>query len=151
MATVGEGVRVDSASLKRTLDELSELAPDLRKDLLGELGIIAGEIRADAASRIVSRTHESARGYKVQVSAGRGVRIVGTTAGAAISEFAGSVNPAGKCPQGASLVSTLNATYGKPGRILWAAFDARKEEMERRVAESVRHTEEALNVRMHRV
>jgi len=147
MATVGEGVQVDTVSLRRTLEELRELAPDLRKDLIGELKVIAGEIRDTAAGRVHRVSGDTAKSYKVQLSPRRGLRVVGSTAGAAISEFAAVPH----CAQGATLIRTLNAAYGKPGRLLWAAADERKQELDRRVAESVRHTEEALNVRMNRV
>lgn len=50
------------------------------------------------------------------------VQVRNTTAEGSILELAGR-GSRGKTPQGQSLIKTLDARYGAPGRFMWDAYD----------------------------
>ena len=118
-----EVVPVNLADLQAAL---SERAPAARRDLDKRLRTRIRQVAAGAAARVHSRSGETARGYRVATRPGS-YKVVNKTRGAAILEFAAVPH----CPQGAALVSTLNARYGAPGRIAWSTWDAQKDAVAR--------------------
>ena len=124
-------VMVDQARLKVDSDLLRLFAPELRLKLMANLRATATGVIAHAGEdvRHYATTHakgkyaeDAAAGYKVQQIGGL-LRLRNSTRGAAIIEFAGKKNPGGETPRGATLINTLNRRYGRPGRVLWHAFD----------------------------
>jgi len=107
----------------------------------------AGEVVTQEASAAIlfrQRTHgthhiRSAESYSVQVRADR-IRLITRARGAAIIEFAAQ----GKTPQGRALVDTLEMRYGKPGRVLWEAWDRHADRVTARIQGVVLNAQKAL-------
>jgi hypothetical protein len=112
------GAEVVIDGLEPVLNGLEEIDPKLRRGLNREIKQAVDTVAQAAGRQIDSRSGETAAGYKVR-RRGNSFRVVNSTRGAAILEFAAVP----KCPQGVSLVNTLNEKYGKPGRILWDSWD----------------------------
>ena len=123
---------------------LEEMDVKLRRELDRELKKAVGTVAGVAARQVRTRSPSSgtAAGYKVTARSGR-YKIVNKTRGAAILEFAAIP----KCPQGASLVGTLNEVYGRPGRLLWDAWDT----MEPYVVDTVRRIVDEASDELERV
>jgi hypothetical protein len=135
-------IDIDVAQLERVQLQLSQFDPQLRRELNKRLRKAADVVRAEASATVRSRatTHSrssrrTASSYRVQVR-GSSIRIVGPTLGAFILEFAGKGTKNRK-PRGRTLIRTLDERYGKPGRIMWAAFDRHKEQVEADTREAV--------------
>lgn len=120
-------------NLDKVQAALKAAAPDARRQLNRRFRTIGTAIATTASRRVNSRTGRTAGSYKVQ-RRGASVSIINDTPAGSIIEFAGKVNPqgsgrkrtkAGVVPttQGATLIRTLNQEYGKPGRLMWAAYD----------------------------
>jgi hypothetical protein len=134
------GLSVDVADIPQTRALLARFEPDLLKRLDSELTAIAVNLKRRAQSyiavtgvtgtayRVLTRTRQGRFSKSVTTARGH-ARHWGDAPGqlAAIFEFANGVRDAE--PQNVqrtrSLIDTLNARYGKPGRFLWAAWDDR--------------------------
>lgn len=134
---------VDVSDLAQTRALLKRLEPDLLKRLDQQLNAVARDLRSGAQSRFaqtgadgdayVVRSRNRVSGFSKSVAARGGSVGAGekwsTEPGvlAAIFEFANGVRNAQ--PQNVartqSLIATLNARYGSPGRFLWSAWDAK--------------------------
>lgn len=147
MATVRTGGllggEVEIYGLDSLLARLHRLSPQLDAELVEQINAVAGEIADEARARIHYRTGRAFRGYQVQRKANL-VKVRNATAGGQISEFAGSANPGGLTPRGATLIRTLNAAYGKPGRLVWSAWDERKDDQTAKLAALVEAAEARL-------
>ena len=122
---------------------LAQAGPALRRELDKQL---KGEVRkvADAAAaRIHRRSGDSAGAYEVTVRKGR-YQVRNRERGAIISEFAGRVNPGGLTRRGATLIKTLDASYGPTGRLAWAAWDMLQGQVLGGIAAAVREAETRL-------
>ena len=117
--TFGAEITIDGLDAVR--NGLDEVAPKVRRQLDRDLRKVTSVVAQTAAREVDTRSPSSgtAAGYKV-TRRGSLFRIANRTRGAAILEFAAIPH----CAQGATLVATLNEKYGKPGRILWGAWDA---------------------------
>lgn len=113
------GAEIVIEGLDADRNALEDLEPALRRKLDRDLLTALKSVSQTAATEVDSRTGETAKGYRVK-RRGNAFRIENRTRGAAILEFAAVPH----CPQGQSLVNTLNEKYGAPGRILWGAWDA---------------------------
>lgn len=115
-------VEFDTSSLAKMRHELELFAPDLKKELDKRLRVVARSIVSEAKSGIPNISGKTAASYRVKRKA-RGDDLVfsaiGGSASSAIIEFAQN----GRTNQGRSLVATLTARYGSPGRNLWKAYD----------------------------
>jgi hypothetical protein len=140
----GAAIEIDYHRLARTREGLRTFAPKTLAAVDRDIREAGREVTADAAATVNARARshrkrDTARGYRVQVRAA-GVRLVNATQGGAILEFAAQP----RCPQGASLVATLNERYGSPGRVLWGAWDRRAEAVNARIAGTIEGAERAL-------
>jgi len=115
---------------------LNDLDRSVRTEVYGGLEGTLKAAASEAAGRINRVSGASARGYRVSRS-GRGVAIRNSARGAVISEFAGALHPQGVTPRGRTLISTLNARYGEPGRLAWAAVDRRRAQIDAQVQATV--------------
>ncbi len=52
-----------------------------------------------------------------------------------VFSVAGRDNPSGNSDAGAQMIKVLEHRYGKPSRVLWPAYEANKDEVERQVIE----------------
>jgi hypothetical protein len=105
------GAEVVIHGLDAVRNALEEIGPEVRRAFDREL-----------RQAVTTVARATAAGYQVK-RRGSAYRIANRTRGAAILEFAGKVNPQGTCPQGASLIRTLDEKYGRPGRVLWESWD----------------------------
>lgn len=147
----GSGIEIDIDGIARVRRALRELEPEALRRLDREL-YRAARVVADEAGRTMAaraRTHSgesppAARSYRVQyrrsqTGAVRGLRITTKSRGASIIEFAG--RSGAYTPRGRTLVRTLTQRYGRPGRVLWAAWDAHDLEVEARIRDAVAEAE----------
>jgi hypothetical protein len=134
---------VNVANIPQTRALLARFEPDLLKRLDGRLNVIARRLKAAAQSNLAA-TGVTGTAYRVRTRArvGRFSKSViasgggytethwGDTPGvlAAVFEFANGVRDSmpQNVPRTKSLIATLNAKYGQPGRFLWAAWDEQK-------------------------
>lgn len=128
MATEGLDIQIDGASFRKTMHTLDLFAPELRKDLVKELRGIASSLKSGAAGRFpVGRTGQGQGGFKSSVRV-RGDDVSGSvfnmTRQGQILEFVGSAS-SGSTTQGQSLIRSLTAKYGPPGRFMWEEYDSR--------------------------
>ena len=128
MAGLEVAVQIDQARLKTDMDLLSTFAPKLRRKLIMQLRLAAQGV-ADASSgrmaalKVTTRDDPPAeQSYKVRVR-GPLVQIRQLSRGGQITEMAGRKNPQGLTKQGMHLIETLDARYGKPGRVMWRQWD----------------------------
>ena len=119
------GAEIVINGLEKTLVGLEQIEPTARRHTEKDLRSIVMSVAAAAAARVHSRSGDTAAGYRVRSRRGI-LQIHNRSVGAAILEFAGRLSPQGKTAQGRSLIETLNAQYGSPGRILWAEYDAQR-------------------------
>mgnify|MGYP000889122399 CR=1 FL=1 len=136
------GAEIVVYGLEAVRNGLEAVDPKLRRNLDRELKTAVGTVAGAAARKVRSRTGATAAGYKVQMRSGR-YKVVNKTRGGAILEFAAVPH----CPQGATLVGTLNEEYGKPGRLLWDAWDT----MEPYVTDTVRRIVDEASDELERV
>lgn len=139
--TYGFEVVVDG--LEAVRNGLESVDPKIRRKLDSELKKAVGMVAGAAARQVDSRTGATASGYKVTARQGR-YKVKNTTRGGAILEFAAIPH----CPQGASLVGTLNEKYGAPGRLLWDSWDTMKPYVLDRVARLVDEARDELDAVM---
>jgi len=138
------GAEIVVENLDDVLAGLEEFDPKLRRLLERDIRNAMRGVARGAASKVHSRTNETADNYRIRMR--RGVTtLINSTRGAAILEFAGKVHPQGLTPRGRSLIQTLNASYGSPGRIAWATWDAQAPAIEATVYRLVDDAEQALN------
>ena len=116
------GAQVNVWGLEGLMNRLEQIDPTLRRQLDREIKDVASGIAASAAGRLHPGPNNSAGSYVVSRRRNK-VSVVNRSRGAMISEFAGRVNPEGLTPQGRTLIQTLNAAYGRPGRLVWQAWD----------------------------
>jgi len=139
-------IRVEG--LDSTLAALRAFQPDVLKAM-------NERIRA-ALTRVMRRADSSGPeqvkgGYVIRSSSrGKraGMRIVAQSRDAAIFEFAGTrgLSRMGGpiTPQGAAMVRWLDRDFGKPGRILWAAWDREEAATLREVKDAIHDAERQL-------
>ncbi len=142
-------ISIEPLHVEQIRQELGEVAPDLRAKFDREIRGTLREVAGEAAGRI-GGSGRSAGAYRVK-RRGAGWTLANRERGAVITEFAGSVNPGGKTPRGATLIRTLSARYGAPGRIAWAAWDAKAAAVDAKLREIVATTEAELDRRLGRV
>lgn len=133
-------IDVEVKGLREQLASLDQFPDDLRKGIEGVGREHMRSVAKGAGARVHRRTGATAKGYRVSITR-KSWKIRNTTRGGAILEFAAVP----KCPQGVALVSTLNQSYGRPGRILWAEFDQQRPEMDSDIARAVEAAEERAN------
>jgi len=133
---------VDVANLTETRALLARFEPDLLKRLDRRLSAVARELKAGAQARF-SATGADGSAYRVTSRARRGGFSKGVTTErgsvgprqkwssepgvlATIFELANGVRDAKpeNIARTRSLIDTLNARYGPPGRFLWREWDA---------------------------
>ena len=140
----GGTVIVQTKGLVETRALLKEFAPDLLKRLNVRVGLVARNLR-DAADSAFSFTGVGGGAYRIKtrsrvnkVSVSVIAKAGGVSAGerwsdqpgvlASIFELANGVRDSQ--PQNVkrtqSLIATLNAKYGGPGRFLWSSWDDQK-------------------------
>ena len=141
------GAEIVIDGLEETLAALERLEPTLRRHTEKDLRHVVSSVAAGAAGRVHSRSGDTAAGYRVRSRRGM-LQIHNRSVGAAILEFAGRVSPQGKTPQGRSLIETLNAQYGSPGRILWAEWDAQQARVLSEVEAAVARAEAEIQARI---
>lgn len=141
---LGQSAEVEVIGLKDTLAALKDLDKQAAKELQRDLRSMAGEIMAGAYA-LAGRAPSGIRDAKYGITIGRprgvrnatyGVRVFARSRDAAIAEFAGKPGIVTK-PQGAALIRNLDAAIGAPGRMLWATWDAKKGELQPRMAARV--------------
>ena len=145
---VGYGLQVDYARLARTREALRAFGPEALAAVDNDIRAAGREVTDEASARVraLATSHgrrDTAAGYRTRVTA-RGVRIEGKGRGGAIIEFAGAKNPRGATAQGRSLIATLSRRYGKPGRLLWAAWDKRSGQVNARITTTTEAAERRL-------
>ena len=138
----GAPMAVDVSGLPETRRLLRQFEPDLLKRLDAKMNSLARQLKASAQANF-ERTGASGTAYRVRTrSRVSGFSKAVTTTGgsvaagekwssapgvlAAIFEFANGPRNAQpqNVPRVQSLIATLNARYGSPGRFLWAAWDS---------------------------
>jgi hypothetical protein len=136
------GAEIVIDGLDAVLNGLEEVDPKLKRRLNRDLKSAVDTVAQTASRQVDTRSPSSgtADGYKVQ-RRGSSFKIANRTRGAMILEFAAVPH----CPQGASLVNTLNEKYGAPGRILWDAWDTLEGWVTDKVADIVRDAESELD------
>jgi hypothetical protein len=136
------GAEIVVQGLDSVLNGFDEVDPKLKRRLNRDLKSPVDTVAQTASRQVETRSPSSgtAEGYKVQ-RRGSSFKIVNRTRGAMILEFAAVPH----CPQGVSLVNTLNEKYGAPGRILWDAWDTMEGWVTDRVASIVRDAESELD------
>jgi len=122
------GAEIEIHGLDGLLARLERVSPEVRKAFEAELGSVARSIGAAAGARLHPGPNDSRGSYAIRKRAGA-VKVYNPKRGAVISEFAGRANPGGLTPRGATLIRTLNAAYGPPGRLVWQAWDERRDEV----------------------
>jgi hypothetical protein len=105
-------------------------------------------VRDQARGKAPSATGAMRRGILVRkgraTRSDTGWRIMSLTPHGAIFELAAE----GHSKQGRSLVSTLTARYGAPGRFVWDAWDAQASATYRAIAQGVRDAEAQIQARL---
>ena len=149
---------VDQDSLRHTQELLRLFAPKLLAQLRQQIAAEGKVVTEAAGARLAAlqQTHgtyygqpdNAAQRYVVRQTRNL-VQLRNPARGAAITEFAGKKNPGGRTPRGASLIRTLEERYGKPGRILWQAFDEAAPAMLANVARLVAAAEAEVNAQMN--
>ena len=126
-------------------------AKELDRELTGMAAVIAAEATA-TGTRVPSNMPRAlgSRAGLPEYAVGKGRRqlgasfsfgVLGLNYNAALGEFAGATTPGGFSSQGAALIRNLDARFGEPGRIGWAAFDARRDDMEAEMLAAVARAE----------
>lgn len=120
---------------------LEEMREDLEKLTVSAVGSAMREIHAGAVMRAPGSLAGDIQLETLEPENGEAFayRIKATSAPAAILEFAGSASR-GLTPQGMSLIETLDARYGTPGRFIWASWDASSRAVESAVEAAVKDT-----------
>ncbi len=121
------------------LQKLAEVDAKAVKEIRAHARKISRSVRDKAEGSVHRRAGRSGRWYGTRSGRDR-FRVVSANAPASIFEFAATPH----CRQGASLISTLNAQYGAPGRIMWEAFDSMRGEVDGGVGQIVSDAEQAL-------
>jgi hypothetical protein len=133
---------VEVIGLSQTRGLLARFEPDLMKRLDATLSVVARDLKAGAEAKFARtgsgnayriRTRNRAMGFSKGVttqrgSVGRGEKWSSEPGVlAAIFELANKVRDAKpeNVERTKSLLATLNAKYGSPGRFLWDAWDER--------------------------
>lgn len=115
-----------------------------------QLRAAANSVRGAARGLAPRRTGALASGIVVRkgrsTATSTGWRIQSTTRQGAILEFAAQ----GRSNQGRSLVATLTARYGSPGRVVWRAWDAQAARAYTAIAAAVRAAEAQINADLGR-
>jgi hypothetical protein len=146
---------VQIVGLGDTIRALRRIEPDaarqLDRELTGFAAVIAAEATATGArvpSNMPKALDRRAGLPEYMVAKSRrklgatfGFGVVGMNYNAALAEFAGVTTPGGFTPQGAALIRNLDARFGEPGRIGWAAFDRRQAAMEAEIFAAVARAE----------
>jgi hypothetical protein len=152
---VSAGIDIDVEGVEQLRRSLDRLEPEARRELDRELRRAARDVAREAGetvrARAVTRSRNPRRtadGYVVRVREGRrrrtgGLRGVGTTVGASMLEWAGREGT--RSERGRTLKATLDARYGAPGRVLWKAWDRRREQTEAAIREAVARAERRLS------
>ena len=157
---------VDVSGVPQTRSLLARFEPDLLKRLDRRLNSVARDLRSGAQANF-ERTGASGAAYTIRTRSRRGgfSKAVTTVPGsvgrgerwssspgvlARVFEFASGVRNAK--PQNVqrtrSLIATLTARYGSPGRFLWAAFDEREVSIREEAASAVREAEDEYTRRL---
>lgn len=132
------GAEIVIEGLEEMMEALGNADEKAEKEIKRRLRRIGLAIRDKAEGSVHRRSGRSGRWYSTRTKqAGTRVAVHAASAVPAIFEFAAVPH----CRQGASLIATLNAQYGSPGRILWKAFDAERGSIEREAQEIVEDAE----------
>ena len=159
---------VDVTGLPQTRDLLRRFEPDLLKRLDSRLNAVARDLRGGAQASF-ERTGASGSAYSIRTRtrAGGSSKAVTTAPGsvgrgerwsskpgvlASVFELAAAVRDSR--PQNVqrtrSLIATLNARYGAPGRFLWDAWDDRKEKAMASIKAEIEAVEAEYTARLRR-
>lgn len=136
---------------EETIAALRSLEPDVQKRMLRE---IKAQVEAVGAAASGSGPSGHSLMYKVRTRRGgkkAGMSLVAVDRDTAIFEFAGTKNLSRTggpiTPQGAAMVKWLDG-FGKPGRFMWAAWDARKESFEAEITRQMKAAEELVQSKL---
>ena len=139
--------------IEDTIAALRKLEPDVLKAMQKEIRQALSKVKAAAAG---SPPPPALGSYVIRASArGKktGMRLIATDKYSAIFEFAGtrmrSRDGGPITPQGAAMVRWLDG-FGKPGRFLWAAWDAHKGEFEAELKAAIAKAEAELHASLDR-
>ena len=128
------GAEIVIEGLEEMMEALGNADEKAEKEIKRRLRRIGVAVSDKAEGSAQRRSGRSGRWYATRTKhAGTRVAVHAASAVPAIFEFAAVPH----CKQGASLISTLNAKYGAPGRILWKAFDAERGNIEKEAEEIV--------------
>lgn len=142
---------VTATGIRSAQDTLKAIDPALSLGLDRDIRAAVNDVRGKARSLAPSRTGALRRGIVTRKGSARKRGAVawqvrsGTRQGG-ILEFA----QVGHTPRGRSLVATLTARYGSPGRVVWQAWDDRKSGVYSRIRATVLATEDLINARLGR-
>lgn len=142
---------VTATGIRSAQDTMKALDPALSKGLDRDIRAAVNDVRGKARSLAPSRTGALRRGIVTRKGPARKRGAVawqvrsGTRQGG-ILEFA----QVGHTPRGRSLVATLTARYGSPGRFVWQAWDDQKSAVYSRIRATVLATEDLINSRLGR-
>jgi hypothetical protein len=145
---------------------MARFQPDLLKRLDSTLNVVARDLKAGAQSNL-ARTGMTGSAYRVRTRTraygfSKGVTTVPGSVGphekwssepgvlARIFELAAGVRNARpeNVKRTRSLIDTLNARYGSPGRFLWEAWDAKKDSYMGAVGSEIKAVEAEYTARM---
>lgn len=128
----GFGVQVTVDGIREVAAALQQIDPKMKLALLSTIRASVRDVARDAQS-LAPRGKTGDLIAKITVKKGRyrggglGYKVVSDSREGAILELAGETNPAGLSPQGATLIRTLNASYGSTGRFVWKAWENTKD------------------------
>lgn len=142
---------VTAVGLASTQRVLKEIDPHLSQAMDKEIRGSVNAVRAVARAKAPSRTGALRRGIVTRKGAARRrgsvawqIRSMSRQGG--ILEFA----QVGHTPRGRSLVATLTARYGSPGRFVWEAWDETKAGVYAGMAETMRTAQRVIQTRLDR-
>lgn len=146
----GPALTVDVDNLEEIRQGLNDFDPRVRLALDRTIRRSLQSVAGEAAATLHDGPGGGRRQYRVERRKG-GYRLINRDRGATISEFAGARNPQGLTPRGRTLIQTLNEAYGPPGRIAWAAWDRRREQVDREVVAAIAAAERELDMFLGRL
>lgn len=139
---------VTVAGINSTVATLRAIDRQLAVQFNRVLRAAANRVRDMARAKAPVDSGAMRRGIVVRkgraTSSDTGWRITSLTPQGAIFEFAAQ----GHSRQGTSLVNTLTARYGEPGRFIWDAWDAQAAATYRAIAAAVRDAEHTIQARL---
>lgn len=145
-----QGLDINVAGAMATARALRVVDRNLSERLVRGLRRPALGVAAKARRRYPVVSGQSRRGISVKAVPARkaafGLKIVQVARGGSIIEFANQSHTA----QGATLVKTLAARYGAPGRVLWGAWDESRAQVDQEMSAAVKQVETDVQVAVNK-